>query len=48
MNYWQLSRSARYSVLFALPLLVAYESLAFLLEGSATTGVRNGADGILK
>lgn len=48
MSYWQLSRSARYSVLFALPLLVAYESLAFLLEGSATTGVRNGADVILK
>lgn len=48
MSYWQASRSARYSVLFALPLLVAYETLAFLLEGSATTGVRNGADVILK
>lgn len=47
-SYWQLSRSARYGVLFALPLLVAYESLAFLLEGSATMGVRNGADVILK
>src|ERR1041385_8825280 len=48
MSYWQLSRTARYGVLFALPLLVAYESLAFLLEGGAAVGVRNGADVILK
>lgn len=48
MNYWQLSRSPRYAVLFALPLLVAYESLAFLLDGGATAGVRNGADVLLK
>ena len=48
MNYWQLSRSPRYAVIFAFPLLVAYESLAFLLGGGATMGVRNGADVILK
>ena len=48
MNYWQLSRSPRYAILFALPLLVAYESLAFLLEGNAVTGIRNGADVLLK
>ena len=48
MNYWQLSRSPRYAVLFALPLLVAYESLAFLLDGGATAGIRNGADVLLK
>jgi hypothetical protein len=48
MNYWQLSRSARYSVLFAFPLFVAYETLAFLLDGGPVTGVRNGADVLLK
>jgi membrane protease YdiL (CAAX protease family) len=48
MNYWQLSRSPRYAVLFALPLLVGYESLAFVLDGGATAGVRNGADVLLK
>ncbi|MEO6068795.1 MAG: CPBP family glutamic-type intramembrane protease [Gemmatimonadota bacterium] len=48
MNYWQLSRSARYSILFAVPLLVAYESLAYLYGGGAVAGVRNGADVLLK
>lgn len=48
MNYWQLSRSARYSVLFAFPLLLAYEGLALLLGGGTETGVRNGADVLLK
>lgn len=48
MNYWQLSRSPRYTILFAVPLILAYEGLAWLLEGGATTGVRNGADVLLK
>ena len=48
MNYWQLSRSPRHSLLFALPLLLAYEGLAFVLGGDAATGVRNGADVLLK
>ena len=48
MSYFQLSRSARYSILFAVPLLLLYEGLAFLLGGGATSGVRNGADVILK
>jgi hypothetical protein len=48
VNYFQLSRSARYSILFAVPLLLAYEALAFALGGSATAGVRNGADVLLK
>ena len=48
MNYWQLSRSPRYTILFAAPLILAYEGLAWLLEGSATSGVRNGADVLLK
>ncbi|HSC58994.1 MAG TPA: CPBP family glutamic-type intramembrane protease [Gemmatimonadales bacterium] len=47
MNYWQLSRSPRYSVLFAAPLLLAYEiSARILTHGDA--GVRNGADVMLK
>mgnify|MGYP001599495500 FL=1 len=47
MTYWQLSRSPRYSVLFAAPLLLAYELAARVLtHGEA--GVRNGADVMLK
>jgi len=48
MNYFQLSRSARYSILFALPLLLLYELLAFLIGGNDASGVRNGADVLLK
>lgn len=47
-SYWRLSRTPRYSLLFALPLLVIYELLAFALSGSEMTGVRNGADVLLK
>jgi hypothetical protein len=47
-NYWRLSRSPRYSLLFALPLLLLYEVLAFVLSHDAITGVRNGADVLLK
>ena len=47
-SYWQASRAPRYSLLFALPLLVAYELLAAALEVSAETAVRNGADVLLK
>ena len=46
--YWRAAREARYSVLFALPLLILYEVLAFGLTGSAFAGVRNGADVLLK
>lgn len=46
--YWRLSRTPRYSILFALPLLVLYELLAFALSHDAITGVRNGADVLLK
>jgi hypothetical protein len=42
-SYWALSRAPRYSLTFALPLLLAYEGLAALLGGGAG-GVRNGAD----
>jgi hypothetical protein len=46
-SYWALSRAPRYSLTFALPLLLAYEGLAALL-GGAGGGVRNGADVWLK
>jgi hypothetical protein len=47
-SYWQASRAPRYSLLFALPLLVAYEVLAAALEVGADVAVRNGADVLLK
>jgi hypothetical protein len=47
-NYWRIARAPRYSLTFALPLLVAYEVLAFSLSGDEVTGVRNGADVLLK
>src|SRR5216683_677699 len=46
-SYWQLSRAPRYSLLFALPLLVFYQVLAVLLM-HGTRSVRNGADVILQ
>ena len=45
-GYWRETRAPRYSLLFALPLLVLYELLAQLLSGDS--GVRNGADVLLK
>jgi len=47
-RYRSLTRSARYSLLFALPLLLLYELLAFILSGDSIAGVRNGADVLLK
>ena len=47
-GYWRLARTPRYSLLFALPLLLLYELLAFLLTHDAIAGVRNGADVLLK
>jgi hypothetical protein len=46
-SYWRSSRSHRYSLLFALPLLVLYELLAASLS-YASGGVRNGADVLIK
>src|SRR5260370_9235272 len=46
-SYWQRSRAPRYSLLFALPLLVFYQVLAVLLT-HGTRSVRNGADPILQ
>jgi hypothetical protein len=47
-RYWRAARAPRYSVTFALPLLVAYEALALGLSHDSITGVRNGADVLLK
>jgi hypothetical protein len=47
-NDWRVARAPRYSLTFALPLLVAYEVLAFSLSHDEVTGVRNGADVLLK
>lgn len=47
-GYWGDSRSTRYSLLFAFPLLVLYETLAGMLGQERLAGVRNGADVLLK
>ncbi len=47
-RYWSLTRAPRYSLLFAIPLLLLYEVLAFALSGDAIAGVRNGADVLMK
>ncbi len=45
-TYWSATRAPRYSLLFALPLLLLYELLAWLISGDE--GIRNGADVLLK
>lgn len=47
-GYWAATRAPRYSVLFALPLLILYEVLAATLSRTAAVQVRNGADVLLK
>ncbi len=47
-TYFQLSRSPQYSLAFAMPLLMAYEGFAFLLNHSDLYGIRNSADVFLK
>jgi hypothetical protein len=46
--YWQASRSPRYSLLFALPLLIFYQVLAAAVPAGPQGGVRNGADVLLQ
>lgn len=46
-GYFASSRAPRYSILFALPLLIAYEGLAALLA-TPEGGMRNGADALLR
>src|SRR5215213_429513 len=47
-SYFAVSRSHRYSILFALPLLLGYEALAALLAQPGRGELRNGADAILR
>jgi membrane protease YdiL (CAAX protease family) len=47
-SYWELSRSSRYSLLFAIPLLLLYEALAVALNQGTDAGIRNGADVLLR
>ncbi|MFL5490330.1 MAG: hypothetical protein ACJ8AV_02870, partial [Gemmatimonadales bacterium] len=47
-RYWREVRAPRYSLTFAFPLLLIYETLAFLLSRWDEVGVRNGADVLLK
>lgn len=47
-SYWSAVRDPRYSLLYALPLLLAYEGLAWAMGQTGYTGVRNGADVLLK
>jgi len=48
-TYWQSSRAPRYSVLFALPLLIVYQILTLLVSaGPGGVDVRNGADVLLQ
>lgn len=47
-NYWREARAPRYSLSFAFPLFLLYEVLAFSLSHGEFTGVRNGADVLLK
>ena len=46
-GYFASSRAPRYSILFALPLLLLYEGLAAALE-TPQGGMRNGADALLR
>ena len=47
-SYFAVSRSHRYSILFALPLLIGYEALAALLAKPGQGELRNGADALLR
>ena len=47
-SYWDQTRSPRYSLSFALPLLVLYEVLALALNQGTGSGIRNGADVLLR
>lgn len=48
MSYWAATRAPRYSIVFAVPLLLLYEGLAWALGRTGASQVRNGADVLLK
>src|SRR5689334_18974425 len=47
-TYFNSSRAPRYSVVFALPLLLGYEALAAMLASPGKAELRNGADAMLR
>ena len=47
-SYFNASRAHRYSILFALPLLIGYEALAALLAQPGGGELRNGADALFR
>src|SRR5712691_2156293 len=47
-SYWRASRAPRYSLLFALPLLVFYQVLATVIPAGPSGALRNGADVLLQ
>jgi len=47
-SYFNASKAHRYSVLFALPLLLGYEALAAMLAVPGKAELRNGADAMLR
>jgi hypothetical protein len=47
-NYFRLTRTQSYSLLFALPLLLLYEAGAAWLSRTETNSLRNGADVLLR
>jgi hypothetical protein len=47
-SYWEVSRAPRYSLSFAIPLLLLYEALALGLNQGSDMGIRNGADVLLR
>ena len=47
-SYFAVSRAPRYSILFALPLLIVYEALAVLLSVDRGVTLRNGAEVLLR
>jgi hypothetical protein len=47
-TYFTVSRAHRYSIVFALPLLLGYETLAAVLAQPGKGELRNGADAILR
>lgn len=48
VSYWRASRAPRYSVLFALPLLLLYEALVTFIPAGSGPELRNGADVVLR
>ena len=47
-EYWKQSKSPLYSLVFSLPLIIAYEVMIFTMNHSDIVGIRNGADALIR